>query len=736
MGDYKSYLIMTKYLKKTSSILFAFIFIIVLTSFAQDKMLTLEDAVYLNPEVLPDKMDQLQWMGESDRYSWVDNNILMAGNPLSEEMDTLMNLDDINAGLEDMNMDSIKRFPNITFVDEFNFRFIFDDKMLLFDIVSKNLKFLNYYYENGKNIDIFNENYFIAYTIDNNLYVAHNTEQIQVTNDDNPGIINGQSVHRNEFGIHKGTFWSPSGNYLAFYRKDETMVTDYPLVDISKRIAAVKSTKYPMAGMRSEEVTLGIYNVNTREVIFVKTGEPKDQYLTSVTWDPTEKYIYIGILNRDQNQLKLNKYNVLTGDFVYTLFDEQNDKYVEPEHPMYFMRTRPNQFVWMSERDGYQHLYLYQTSGHLIKQVTQGEWVVTDFMGTDDKEKVIFFRGTKESPIEKNIYTVDIRSEDLIRISPDHGTHSPFFGRGQNKHSVINYTGEYILDEYSNTNIAREYKLLNSTGSTLRTLQKNIDPLKDYNLGEMSIITLKSDDGQNLYGRLIKPADFEEGKKYPVFFYVYGGPHSQLVNDSWLGGARIFQNYMAQQGYVVFTMDNRGTANRGLAFEQAIFRNIGEVEVADQMKGLEYLLSLDFVDPDRIGIDGWSYGGYMTIAMMLRNPGVFKAGCAGGPVIDWKYYEVMYGERYMDTPQSNIEGYMNTSLLNEDYQLEDKLLIIHGTNDPTVVWQNSLTFIKKCVDEGVQVDYFVYPGHPHNVRGKDRMHLYEKIRLYFDENLK
>jgi len=514
------------------------------------------------------------------------------------------------------------------------------------------------------------------------------------------------------------------------------MVKDYPLVDIKKRIAEVENTKYPMAGMTSEEVTLGIYNIKTRNVIFVKSGDPNDQYLTSVTWDPTEKYIYIGILNRDQNHLKLNKYNVLTGDFVYTLFEEQNEKYVEPEHPMYFLPTKPGQFVWMSERDGFQHLYLYQTSGRLIKQLTKGEWVVTNFIGTDDKEKTIFFRGTKESPIEKNIYSVGLRSEKITRISPDHGTHSAFFGRGNNKHSVVSYSGDYILDEYSNIAIAREYNLLNSEGTTLQTLQENADPMKDYNLGEMSIFTVKSDDGQDLYCRLIKPADFEEGKRYPVFFYVYGGPHSQLVKDSWLGAAGIFQNYMAQQGYVVFTMDNRGTANRGLTFEQAIFRNVGEAEVADQMKGVEHLLSLDFVDPDRIGVDGWSYGGFMTISMMLRYPGIFKVGCAGGPVIDWKYYEVMYGERYMDTPKSNPEGYKNASLLNKNYQLEDKLLIINGTKDHTVVWQNSLTFLKKCVDDGKQVDYFVYPGHPHNVRGKDRMHLYEKIRLYFDEKLK
>ncbi|MCD4732357.1 MAG: S9 family peptidase, partial [Bacteroidales bacterium] len=553
-----------------------------------------------------------------------------------------------------------------------------------------------------------------------------NSEQTQITNDDDKGIVNGQTVHRNEFGIKKGTYWSPSGKYLAFYRKDETMVTNYPLVDIETRIAQVDNIKYPMAGMNSEQVKLGIFNMNSKETVFVNTGEPADQYLTCVTWDPSEEYIYIALLNRDQNYLKLNKYDAVSGNYVHTLFEEQSNKYVEPEHPLYFLTKNPSQFIWMSEGDGYQHLYLYNTAGKLVKQLTSGNWVVSEFLGIDSKEKKVFFRGTKASPLEQNIYSVEIKSGKITRISPDHGTHK----------GIPSFSGEYMIDSYSSTDVAKEYKLLNGDGKVVRVLQENDDPLKDYNLGETSIFTIQSDDGIDLYSRIIKPMDFDPTKKYPVFFYVYGGPHSQLVNDSWLGSAGIFQNYMAQQGYVVFTMDNRGTANRGLEFEQAIFRNLGTLEVDDQMKGVEYLKSLDFVDPDRIGVDGWSYGGFLTISMMLKHPGVFKVGCAGGPVIDWKYYEIMYGERYMDTPKTNPLGYENANLLNLVDQLEDKLLILQGTEDNTVVWQNSLTFIKRCVDEGKQVDYFVYPGHKHNVRGKDRIHMYEKIRMYFDEQLK
>lgn len=706
--------------------LFSFIVFFVFNGGAQDKLLTLKDAVYLNPNVLPKQMSQIQWMGNSNDFTWVENNQLIKSSPLAKGIRNIVSLDDINAAFDDMNVDSIKRFPKITYEDEVNFSFIHKEKLFVCNTISKNIIYANYHYEKGKNVDVHTETNNLAYTIENNLYVAVANEQTQVTNDTDEGIVNGQTVHRNEFGIKKGTFWSPTGKLLAFYQKDETKVTNYPLVNIEPRIAEVDDIKYPMAGMTSENVNLGIFNLNSKEIVFVNTGKPADQYLTSITWDPSEEYIYIALLNREQNFLQLNKYDAVSGDFVHTLFEEQSEKYVEPEHPLYFFKKSPKQFLWMSERDGFQHLYLYNTAGKLIKPVTSGQWTVTEFLGTDSKEKKVFFRGTKTSPIEQHLYVVDIGSGKITRLSSDHGTH-----RG-----IPSFSGEFIIDYYSSTDVAREYKLLNNDGKVVRILQENIDPLKDYNLGETSIFTIQNEEGTDLYCRIIKPMNFDPAKKYPVFFYVYGGPHSQLVNDSWLGAAGIFQNYMAQQGYVVFTMDNRGTNHRGLEFEQAIFRNLGQLEVEDQMKGVEYLKSLDYVDPSRIGVDGWSYGGFLTISMMLKHPGEFKVGCAGGPVIDWKYYEIMYGERYMDTPKSNPEGYENANLLNRVDQLEDKLLILHGTEDNTVVWQNSLSFIKKCVDKGKQVDYFVYPGHKHNVRGKDRIHMYEKIQLYFDMYLK
>lgn len=708
---------------KLSAISFLLLFHLLIV--AQEKHLTLKDASWMNPEIYPSSLTQLKWMGKSDKFAYIKNNCIVSGKAVCEKRDTILRIDDINTGMTKIEKDSVKSFPSITWLGDNVFMFIHNNQLFLYDFSEKEIREINSFNEKAKNKDVEKHTFQIAYNIENNLFVAQEGNQIQITNDENKGIVNGKSVHRNEFGIHKGTFWSPEGNYLAFYRKDETMVTDYPLVNIDSRIAELNNIKYPMAGMTSHQVTVGIFDCQTHKTIFLKTGEPAEQYLTNISWGPEAKYIYIAVLNRDQNHLKLNQYDVETGDFIKTLFEDKNEKYVEPEHGMYFLNSKPEQFIWFSERDGFNHLYLYNTGGELIKQLTKGEWVVTNFLGTDPKDKKVFFTGTKESPIERNIYSVDLKDLKITRLSPDKGTHR----------AILNKNGKYIIDIYSSTTVTREYKILDAKAKLLQILLENKDPLKDYKLGEMSIFTIKGNDSTDLYCRLIKPVDFDSTKKYPVIIYVYGGPHAQLITDSWLGGAGLYLNYLAEQGYIIFTLDNRGSANRGFDFESAIFRNLGDIEIADQMKGVEFLKSQDFVDTNRFGVDGWSYGGFMTISMLLKNPGVFKVGVAGGPVIDWKYYEVMYGERYMDTPEDNPDGYEKASLLNYADKLDSKLLIIHGTNDLTVVLQNSLAFIKKCISEGVQVDYFVYPGHGHGVGRNDRLHLNKKIITYFNDYL-
>ncbi|MCF8334714.1 MAG: S9 family peptidase [Bacteroidales bacterium] len=693
------------------------------TAFGQEKELKIED--YLNREVYPSRLQNLQWSETEGKYSYVKNDALIIESVNSKNSDTLVTKAKLNAALHQQEIDSVKQHPSIHWLDKQSFRFTHNNKIIAFDIEKNEARIINSYPPEAKHTDIHAETKNIAYTKGSNLFISLKGKEKQITHDTIEGISYGKAAHRREFGISKGTFWSPSGKSIAYYRMDERMVSQYPLVNTNSRVAETKMIRYPMAGMKSHQVKVGVYHSDKDKSVFLRTGEPLDHYLTNITWGPEEKYIYIAELNRDQDHLRLNKYNAETGDFVKTLLEEKNKRYVEPEHALFFTEGKKNQFIWFSERDGYQHLYLYTTNGKLLKQLTEGEWVVGDIIDYNPEKEECFFYGTKNSPLNRDVFSVNLDNGEIRPISAEEGTHTVKPGPNV----------KYFLDSWSSTNMGRAYAVLSGEGKKIKTIQKDPNPLENYNTGETTISTLRADDGSKLYYRMIKPYDFDSTKKYPVFIYVYGGPHAQLVKNSHLGGANIFLNYLASRGYIVFTLDNRGSANRGFEFESKIHRRLGELEVADQMKGVDYLKSLDYVDTTRIGVNGWSYGGFMTLSMLLEHPETFKAGCAGGPVTDWKYYEVMYGERYMDTPESNPEGYKEASVLNKASNLNSRLLIIHGTMDPTVVWQHSRQFVRKCVQKGKLLDYFIYPGHEHNVRGKDRLHLYKKITQYFEDHL-
>lgn len=713
-----------------NTILLFICLILGLSSFGQQKELTIEDAVVGRwRQFYPEDLMSLKWR-DNERFNFIKAWTEIAeGNIKNAEITSILKLDELNAILEKAGIEKLQYIADYEWDNDDLIRFETASKLVVINLSKKSIEKSIALKENASNKQFFKNTGSLAYTIDNNLFVTTTEgKNIQITNDQDKGIVNGSDyVHRQEFGIDKGIFWSPEGNYLAFYRKDETMVADYPLVDITTRIATLHNIKYPMAGETSEQVTLGVYNFKTGKTVFLKTKGAKDDYLTRITWDPTEKFIYVAELNRGQNHMMLNKFDAGTGDFIETLFEEKNPKYVEPEHDMYFLKSNPQQFLWFSERDGYQHLYLYETSGKLIKQVTQGSFVVTDFLGFDAKDQNIYVLTTKDSPLGRQLYKYNIKSGKALKLTESEGMHQV----------KLNPDKTFFIDNHSNSEIPRKINLVNDKSKIIRELVNAKDPLKDYKLGEMSIGTLKAADGKtDLYYRMIKPVDFDPAKKYPVIVYVYGGPHAQLVENSWLGGTGLWDYYMAQKGYIMFTLDNRGSANRGLEFENVIHRQCGQEEMKDQMKGIEYLKSLPFVDQDKIGVDGWSYGGFMTISLMVNYPETFKVACAGGPVIDWKYYEVMYGERYMDTPQENPEGYEKTSLLDKVENLKGRLMIIHGSQDPVVVWQNSQDFVKHCIDKGVLLDYFIYPTHEHNVRGKDRIHLMKKITQYFDDFLK
>ena len=711
-----------------NSILCAIALLLTISVTAQDKLLTMEQAImHGNTSLAPEKVNQLTWIKGSNQYSFVEKESLKAKSIDSDLTQEITTIENLNKKLVVLGENELKAFPKITWVNQSSFDFKRAEQSYNYNFPSRKLTKVN---SNelpkgsaSKDVHPLTKN--IAYTIDNNLYLIKSGEHEQITKDADKGIVNGQVVHRFEFGISKGIFWSPDGSQLAYYRKDETMVTDYPVMDMTTMPATATTVKYPFAGNASHHVTLGVYNLQTEKTVWMKTGEPKEQYLTNIAWSPDGKTVYIVILNRDQNHFKMNSYNAGTGDFIKTLFEEKEEKYAQPLHAMKFIPSKDDQFIWQSRRDGWSHLYLYNTDGKLISQLTKGEWEVAEFKGVDKKGEYVYFTATKESPVNRDLYRVDIVTSKQTRLTKGDGTHSV----------TLNSDFSAFIDDFSSTEIPRKVSVKSSDGKKSKLLLTAENPLREYKQGELGIFTIKANDGSDLYCRIFRPANFDARNKYPAVVYLYGGPGVQLIKNKWLGGANLWYHYLTQRGYIVFTIENRGTPFRGKEFEQVTFRNLGKVEMEDQMKGVEYLKSLRYVDSEKMGVHGWSYGGYMTTNMMTRNPGAFKVGVGGGPVIDWKMYEVMYTERFMDTPKSNPEGYKETSLFQYIENLKGKLLLIHGTDDDVVVWQHSLDYIKESVNKGVQIDYFVYPGHPHNVRGKDRVHLMQKVTDYLFEAL-
>lgn len=578
----------------------------------------------------------------------------------------------------------------------------------------------------------------VAYVKDYNLFVrtADGVEH-QISNDASREILYGTSVHRDEFGWSKGTFWSPDGGKLLFTRMDQSMVSDYPQVIIPEvdwqpeegqsRIATPAPDKYPMAGEKMHKVTLGVYDVKTGQTVYLKAGDPTDRYFTNPAWSPDGRTVYLFELNRDQNDCQLVSYNAETGERIAELYRETDPKYVEPLHPIVFLPWDPNYFVMQSQRDGYNHLYLYKKDGTLVRQITSGPWVVMEMLGFDSKHKAIIYASNECSPIQRNLWIVDVNTGKRALYDNGAGWHN----------GMLSADGLWLVDNWQEPDVPRKICITNVATARHTPYFTADDPWKGYSVPEYRCGTIKAADGvTDLYYRMVMPVGFDPSKKYPTIVYVYGGPHAHNVDARWHYCSRSWETYMAQKGYLLFIVDNRGSENRGKAFEQVTFRHLGIEEMKDQMEGVKFLKTLPYVDASRLGVHGWSFGGFMTTNLMLTYPDVFKVGVAGGPVVDWKWYEVMYGERYMDTPQSNPEGYAGSSLLPKAKNLKGRLEIIIGDNDATVVPQHALTFLKACIGAGTQPDFFVYPGEPHNMRGHQSVHLHERISRYFDDYLK
>ena len=697
---------------------------------AQDKLFSLEDLNFggTNYYKMQPKNMYLTWWGEKLVNTDVEECYLIDNK--TGKKDLLFTLDDINtwAGSDDVKF--VRHLMNATFP--------YPDKpivavgnrkaFILVDFEAKKIIWQDSI--SGQTANEWNpQSRATAYVENHQLFVTDaDGKKHQLSTDGSREIVYGQSVHRNEFGIDKGTFWSPDGNKLAFYRMDQSMVADYPQVDIFPREATYEPDKYPMAGMTSHKVTVGVYDLKTDKTVYLQAGDPTDRYFTNIAWSPDSKTVYMLELNRGQNDCRLVSYDAVSGKKIAELYRETSDKYVEPQNPIQFLPWDATKFILQSQKDGYNHLYLFDQSGKELKQITKGEWVVMEVLGFNKKQKTVIIEANKEHPLHHRLYSVNMNGA-IKQLETVDGVHN----------AVLSPSGNFLIDRFSTPTRPRVIDVVDINQKTPHhtNLLEADDPWAGYQQPIFECGSIKAADGvTDLYYRMVKPADFNPEKKYPTVVYVYGGPHANNVQASWHWASRSWETYMAQKGYIIFILDNRGSQYRGRDFEQATFHQLGQIEMQDQMKGVEFLRTQPYVDMNRLGVHGWSYGGFMTISLMTNYPDVFKVGVAGGPVIDWKWYEVMYGERYMGTPENNPEGYAKTSLLTKAKNLKGKLQIITGYNDPTVVPQHCLSFLDACIKAGTQPDFFAYPGEPHNMRGHASVHLHERITQYFEDYLK
>ena len=697
---------------------------------AQDKLFSLEDLNFggTNYYKMQPKNMYLTWWGEKLVNTDVEECYLI--DTKTGKKDLLFTLDDVNtwAGSDDVKF--VRHLMNATFP--------YPDKpivavgnrkaFILVDFEAKKIVWQDSI--SGQTANEWNpQSRATAYVENHQLFVTDaDGKKHQLSTDGSREIVYGQSVHRDEFGIHKGTFWSPDGNKLAFYRMDQSMVADYPQVDIFPREATYEPDKYPMAGMTSHKVTVGVYDLKTDKTVYLQAGDPTDRYFTNIAWSPDSKTVYMLELNRGQNDCRLVSYDAVSGKKIAELYRETSDKYVEPQNPIQFLPWDATKFILQSQKDGYNHLYLFDTNGKELKQITKGEWVVMEVLGFNKKQKTVIIEANKEHPLHHRLYSVNMNGA-IKQLETVDGVHN----------AVLSPSGNFLIDRFSTPTRPRVIDVVDINQKTPHhtNLLEADDPWAGYQQPIFECGSIKAADGvTDLYYRMVKPADFNPEKKYPTVVYVYGGPHANNVQASWHWASRSWETYMAQKGYIIFILDNRGSQYRGRDFEQATFHQLGQIEMQDQMKGVEFLRTQPYVDMNRLGVHGWSYGGFMTISLMTNYPDVFKVGVAGGPVIDWKWYEVMYGERYMGTPENNPEGYAKTSLLTKAKNLKGKLQIITGYNDPTVVPQHCLSFLDACIKAGTQPDFFAYPGEPHNMRGHASVHLHERITQYFEDYLK
>lgn len=544
----------------------------------------------------------------------------------------------------------------------------------------------------------------------------------QLTFDGSPDLVYGGAAHRAEFGIERGLFWSDDGRFLAFYREDQRGIAPYPYQDLATLPPRPAAGRYPMAGQAHAKVAVLVLDTTDGGVRWLEADPDEDVYWTNLTFGP-DHTLHAVRVGRGQDHLELVRYDARTGKRIARLLEEHDAAWLEPEHGPRFLAD--GSFVWWSKRNGHRHLFRC-VGEHAPQPVTQGAFDVQRLLGVALDGSAVFFEAAGEDPRQCHLFRAALDGSDVRQLTREHGTH----------HATLSPDRQWAHVQWSNLETRPNARLLGLAQGTTIALPEAHDPLANTPLPTQRLFQIKAEDDTVLYGHLALPPDLAERQRCPVLLYVYGGPHVQLVTDQWLGGAPLWLQALAAEGYVVCRLDNRGTPNRGAAFEQAVHRRLGVLEVQDQLRAVAWLAEQPFVDAQRIGVHGWSYGGYLTLRLLLAAPTTFACGVSGAPVTDWRMYETGYTERYLDGPLENAAGYDFASCLPFVDRLQRPLLLVHGTDDRTVMWSHSLAFVDRCIATGKQIDYFPYPMQRHALTGTHRRHFLQLLHDWLGRHLR
>ncbi len=598
--------------------------------------------------------------------------------------------------------------------------------LFLFNIQDQSLRRLTDGGQQKQDLKFSPDGRWLTYTRDHNIWLQElsGKEAVPLTQSENEHILNGALdwVYPEELDISSGYQWSTDSRYIAFLQLNENGVNRFPLPQWQAVDTPVQWEYYPKAGQQNPAARIGIISIAEQTVNWVDLQNYNYEYIPRFDWLPNRDTLAIQLLNREQNVLRLLFYD-LGQNTCHEVLCEKDPYWVNVTDAYYYFSDR-NNFIWYSEQDGFLHLYLYDYHGCIIEQLTTGPWMVTRLNGVDQQNNRIFFTATRQSPLERHIYACDLGTKEMIRIDKDRGTHAAKF--------IPDYN--HYLETFSNVNHPAEIYVTNTQGQRVTTLYANhyFDKEK-YGLGDTEFFEIQTEEGMRLYCSLIYPRDFNPQKKYPVLVYVYGGPHGQRVRNRF---DRIWNHLLSQHDYLIFSLDNRGSFARGREWERKIYLQMGEYELKDQLCGVDYLKNLDYVDPDRIGIWGWSYGGYMTLIALTKAPDVYKTGIAVAPVTHWKYYDTIYTERYMGMPADNTHGYQQSAPLNFVSNISRKFLLAHGLADDNVHVQNSIALAAELVRHNKDFDLMIYPEQKHGISADEaRIHLFEKMTAFILENL-